>query len=224
MKLNSSNPGISPDSRVATIATAQHDNSYFEANNSSPNIVNNRNLLQSRLTSGQGVPRGITSPITPDIRVNQSLNGGGSIQYNESLRQYINRIYGSSVNPFIEANIHQTAIGNQKVIIGNKQIIKKHSMSAVRKLFQLKESNADQTTTGNIFKNIDPDYNRPKSIVHDALRSTTSALGVTKGTTLYTKSRRAANDSSLGYPQERTSKNKNLLSAINGYPSQFNDQ
>jgi hypothetical protein len=28
------------------------------------------------------------------------------INFNESLRQYITRIYGASVNPFIEANYH----------------------------------------------------------------------------------------------------------------------
>ncbi len=47
-----------------------------------------------------GASRLSKNPVTPQ------RDEGEAIKFNESLKQYINRIYGSSVNPYLEANIN----------------------------------------------------------------------------------------------------------------------
>ena len=89
------------------------DDSY-----SSPHLPNDRtpNLM----------PTAAETTFSPDMARRSSSN---VIKFNESLRQYITRIYGASVNPFIEANYnstHQPAKGVH---------LKKASNSQVRKVF-----------------------------------------------------------------------------------------
>ena len=58
-------------------------------------------------------------------------NTGDVIKFNESLKQYINRMYGNNhVNPFIEASIEERS---------SSQLRKKTNMSQVRKVLQLKD-------------------------------------------------------------------------------------
>jgi hypothetical protein len=64
-------------------------------------------------------------------------NNGEAIQFNESLKQYINRIYGSSVNPLIEANINKSLGG------ASGKNFQKGSLSQVRKILRLKEFNGE---------------------------------------------------------------------------------
>jgi hypothetical protein len=62
---------------------------------------------------------------------------GEVIKFNESLKQYIGRIYGSSVNPLIEADINNNLGG------ASGKNFTKGSLSQVRKILRLKEFNGE---------------------------------------------------------------------------------
>ncbi len=85
------------------------------------------------------------------------------ISFNESLKHFINRIHGSSVNPYLEANVNKNLGGP-----GGKNF-QKSSLSQVRKVLKLKEFSGEPTGMkfdGKIFKIIEADSsNRPKSII-----------------------------------------------------------
>jgi hypothetical protein len=82
------------------------------------------------------------------------------VKFNESLKQYINRIYGSSTNPLIEASINQS--------LGKK--LQKSSLSQVRKILNLKESFDEPSTKaeskmqfdGRVFRIIEADSNKQR--------------------------------------------------------------
>jgi hypothetical protein len=109
------------------------------------------------------------APLTPGKTIPQAHSAmpqktGDVINFNESLKHYINRIYGpNNVNQFIEANIEDRS---------SPQLLKKSTMSQVRKVLQLKGENPNdnlkQQFNGKIFKIIEADTVnslRPRSIL-----------------------------------------------------------
>jgi len=95
------------------------------------------------------MPTAAETTFSPDMARRSSSN---VIKFNESLRQYITRIYGASVNPFIEANYNSTHQSGH---------IRKTSNSLVRKVLQLKGESQQPSPSsqfnGRLFRILDAD-------------------------------------------------------------------
>jgi len=155
------------------------------------------------------------APLTPGKTIPQAHSAvpqktGDVINFNESLKHYINRIYGpNNVNPFIEANIEDRS---------SPQLLKKSTMSQVRKVLQLKGENPNdnlkQQFNGKIFKIIEADTVnslRPRSILTNG-----KGMQILKNHNVSSQiqgQKRQQNNSLLGgYTLERTPQtNKNLF-------------
>lgn len=116
------------------------------------------------------MPTAADPTFSPDMARRSSSN---VIKFNESLRQYITRIYGASVNPFIEANYNSTHQSGHT---------RKTSHSLVRKVLNINKGESQLPSpssqfNGRLFRILDADSaavsGRAKSNLGEASKAIT---------------------------------------------------